>query len=320
MTLARRSLVALAALAALVVAAPSRAAAIGRERSGDFKAEYLFNFATSAGTLNQSFQGITYDAVGKELYAVNNGIVRVFNAAGVEVFAFGDEAELGGTIGAAPLESGDIVLLASGATEWWLLRTSFRGELKERLSLKGIPADFPMKEFHPVALRYAKGKLFVADKAGMRVLVLDPDGAYVTSYDLAAVLGAEEKRSDLGVRGFNVDREGNLLFTVSPEFKAYVLSPGGELRTFGRPGSSAGRFGVVAGIASDEEGRFYVTDVLRCQIIVFDKNFEFLGEFGGRGWDPENVIGPTEVAVANGRVYVIQGARRGVSVFMVTPG
>ena len=112
MTLARRPLVAFATLVALA-AAPSRAAAIGRERSGDFKAEYLFNFATSAGTLKQGFQGLTYDAVGNELYAVNNGLVRVFNAAGVEVYAFGEEAEFGGTIAAAPLESGDILILAS---------------------------------------------------------------------------------------------------------------------------------------------------------------------------------------------------------------
>lgn len=321
----RRLVAALAALAA-TLAAPVRAGEIGEiggrgGRGGaELKADYLFNFATSAGSLFQTFQGLTYDAAGSELYVVSQGLVRVFNAAGVEVFSFGDAPELGGVVGAAPLESGDVLLLATSTTDWWLLRTSFRGELKARVSLSGIPAAFPMKDFRPVAIRYAKGKVYVADRATMRVLVLDFDGAYLASYDLAELLQAGDKRADLGIRGFNVDREGNLLFTVSPEFKAYILAPSGQMRVFGKAGSAPGRFGVVSGIASDDEGRIFVTDVLRCQVIVFDKNLEFVGEFGGRGFDAASLIGPNEVVVASGKVYVTQGARRGVSVFTITGG
>jgi hypothetical protein len=86
--------------------------------------------------------------------------------------------------------------------------------------------------------------------------------------------------------------------------------------SFGRPGSSPGRFGVIAGVATDDSGNILVTDKLKCVVMVFDKGFTFLDEFGYRGTRPENLIVPDDIAVdRKGRVYITQGRRRGVSVF-----
>ncbi len=315
-----RPLVALAALA-LLVARPASAIGMGKDRGSDgFRAEYLFNFATSTGSVRMPLTGLIYDPTGDELYILGQGAIRIFNPSGMETFVFGDEPELGAAIAVTALESGDVLALLSMGDKWSVLRASFRGEAKEEVKLTGIPADFPLKEFHPVAIRHVGGKLYLADKSAMRVLVTGVDGVYSASYDLAALIEAADKRGDLGIRGFSVDREGNILFTVSPMFKAFVLSPGGELRSFGRMGSASGRFGVVGGITRDERGNFYVSDVLRCVVLVFDKSFTFLGEFGGRGFGWGNLIGPVEVAVAKDKVYVTQGANRGVSVFVVAPG
>jgi len=49
---------------------------------------------------------------------------------------------------------------------------------------------------------------------------------------------------------------------------------------------------------------------------VFDASFQFLGEFGYRGPDPENLVSPFNLAVGNGRVYVTQ-SRGAVKAFAV---
>ena len=177
-----------------------------------------------------------------------------------------------------------------------------------------------MKEFRPVAMRYAKGKLFLADKGGMRVLVLDPDGAYVTSHDLAALIGAEDNRADLGVRGFNVDREGNVLFTVSPEFKAYVLSPGGELRAFGRSGSSPGGSASSPGSPRTRRAASTSRTSSAAKSSCSTRTSSSSASSGDEAGTPRASSVRIEVQVANGKAYVVQGARRGVSVFAVTPG
>ena len=55
------------------------------------------------------------------------------------------------------------------------------------------------------------------------------------------------------------------------------------MTSFGRPGSAAGRFGVIAGITFDSRGNIFVADRLKCVVMAFDKNFTFLAEFGYRG-------------------------------------
>jgi hypothetical protein len=49
---------------------------------------------------------------------------------------------------------------------------------------------------------------------------------------------------------------------------------------------------------------------------VYDRNAQFLMEFGGRGNGPGNLIVPQVLAVdGSDRLYVIQAGNRGVSVF-----
>ena len=88
------------------------------------------------------------------------------------------------------------------------------------------------------------------------------------------------------------------------------------MASFGRPGSAPGRFGILAGIATDSRGNLLVADKLKCVVMVFDKDFNFVTEFGFRGPRPENLILPDDVAVdRTGRLYVTQWRSRGVSVF-----
>jgi DNA-binding beta-propeller fold protein YncE len=54
-------------------------------------------------------------------------------------------------------------------------------------------------------------------------------------------------------------------------------------------------------------------------VLVFDKDFNFVTQFGSRGLRPGNLIAPDDIAIDNDdKVYVTQGNKRGVSVFKIT--
>jgi hypothetical protein len=58
---------------------------------------------------------------------------------------------------------------------------------------------------------------------------------------------------------------------------------------------------------------------LRSVVMIFDREFRFLKEFGYRGDKPGNLIRPSELALGNsGKLYVTQLRNRGVSVFSIT--
>lgn len=95
------------------------------------------------------------------------------------------------------------------------------------------------------------------------------------------------------------------------------MNTAGTLEIFGLAGSGPGKFGVVAGIAPENDGDFiYVADRLRSTVLVFDKALNFVSEFGFRGYGPGSLIVPDDIVLDNdGKIYVSQGGNRGVSVF-----
>ena len=130
----------------------------------------------------------------------------------------------------------------------------------------------------------------------------------------------ENEKADTGVRGFNVDSDGNLLVTIQALFRAWVVTPQGEVRSFGARGSTPGKFNIIGGITRDEAGNIYVADILRSVVMVFAPDFRFIREFGYRGRSANSLAAPDELTIGNGRLYVANNARRGVSVFKVTQG
>lgn len=301
---------AVTALAALLAAAvPGGASA--------FELKWDHDLSTPAGKLRTGSVMLSYDGYAGEVYVIGYGQVRIFNPAGMQVFAFGDDAAAGSIRGVAALESGDLVVLALRDGETSLLRADYRGELGGPFELSGVPEAFG--RFRPNRLLQGDHKLFLVDETGMRLLVTTESGEYVASYDLAELIGVADKRSENGVSGCGVDRNGRFLFTVAPLFKVHVLAADGSLRVFGRPGGAPGKFNVVAGVGADDEGRIYVADSLKGAVSAWSPELQFLGEFGYAGGRAGNLLRPTTLAVGAGKVYVSQGGTRGVSVFRIVP-
>lgn len=297
---------------------PLAIAMIARPAAGAFEVSYQYSLSTVTGVVPFAAVRLGLDPWHEEIFVVGDGLVRIFNRSGMEVFAFGNDPELGVPSGAVALENGDLLVLAYADGRPSLVRCNFRGEPVAKVPLKGVPAAFA-DGFLPGAIASAASHVYLADKGAMKVLVTELDGTYVDSFDVARLLEVGDRRGDYGLAGFNVDRDGNVLFTVQPLFSAYVLSPKGDLRGFGQRGSAPGKFNVVGGIARDDQGYLYVTDVLKSAVLVFDPEFRFVKEFGYRGSRSSNLVAPIDVVAVGGHLYVAQNARRGVSVFKVSP-
>ena len=277
---------------------------------------FLYKLSSTTGVIPTTGLKVDVDPVTKEVFVVGEGRIRIFNRSGMEVYSFGDDPELGGVMAATVNADGDFLLLSVWLNEAAVVRANFRGEFKERIIPKGLPPELS-RPFVASAIGWANERIYLADLSGMRVVVLGMDGSFQALHDLAKLCDVADKRADYGVKGFRVAPNGDILFTVQPLFKAYVLSADGTFRPFGVRGSAPGKFNVITGIAVDERGFYYVADILKSAVLVFDKNFRWVKEFGYRGGKPGNLFAPIDVAAGDGKVFVSQFARKGVSVFEV---
>jgi DNA-binding beta-propeller fold protein YncE len=290
----------------------------------DIKAEvqtdYLYSLSNFSGTVPLNLARIHFDENRSEMYVTDtsNSGVRIFNAQGMEIYRFGDDWNLGSIIAAVVREDGNILVLSQTISKNALYMCNFRGEVVSELALKNLPSGF--EGFSPGSMFYQHQKLYLLESNAMRLLVTDANGVSLIGYDLAALTEIEEKkRSSTAIGGFSVDRQGNILFTIPVLFSAFKLTPDGKLSGFGRPGSAPGRFNNTGGIVADDRGYYYVADRLKSAVLIFDKNFKFVKEFGYRGRKPDNLAGPWNLGLdADNRLYVSQLASRGVSVFKIT--
>jgi outer membrane protein assembly factor BamB len=308
----QREIHALALTIAALAVATRATAAVEPPR---IETRFMYTLSSVTGAIPYSWASLSMDRAANELYVASAGIVDVFNDAGMSVYDFANDTGYGTAFAVAPLENGELVLLTRSPSGWALVRATFRGEPIAKLEISGMREG---SGFDPSSVVAAAGKLYLADKTRMRVLVLGLDGKVQSDVDFEELLAFSEKeKADASMRAFDVDASGNMLFTISALFSAYVYSPEGKLRRFGTKGSTPGKFNIVGGITADGSGHVYVTDVLRCVVMVFSAtDFSFLGEFGFRGYGESNLIAPLNVAVSNGKVYVTQ-SKGGVKVFGV---
>lgn len=279
---------------------------------------YLANFSGPVKTYraklavaNQQHETFIFDTREKD--------IRIFNEYGMETYHVGEDKEFF-DVRDLTLDDEGFIYILRGKTGKRISKLNFKGYPVEHITVTGISTEF--RRFYPDTIVYRNDHIYLADTNALVVVKADLQGRYVDGYDIAPlIVPLLEKGKDpdtITMFGVDIDPEENIVFTVPVLFSAFRLSPTGKLEQFGNSGSSPGQFGVVAGIASDEHGFYYVTDRLRCVVMIFDKNFKFIKEFGHRGYRPANLIVPDDVAIDKmGNIYVSQAANRGVSVFKI---
>ncbi len=298
---------------------------ISHDAKAAVETSFLYNLSNINGPIPYSWAKISVDQERNEIYAV--GLeprhIRVFNEEGMEIYRFGDDyGRLGLVIDVAVKKDGNILAIVRKGLDSAIILCNFRGEPISELELKDLPPEF--SPLSPDRIFYLQERLYLLNSTSMKIVVTDTNGLFQQGFDIRSLVepllrDKKKIRGDADVGGFSVDHKGNMLFTIPTLFLAFKLSPEGELIRFGQPGSAPGRFGIVGGIVADDNGNYYVADRLRSVVIIFDKNFNFLSEFGYRGFRKHNLIAPKNLALdSKGRLYVAQVRRRGVSVFKIT--
>jgi DNA-binding beta-propeller fold protein YncE len=286
----------------------------------EVQTSFLYRLSNFSGPVHSNWAKIDIDEERNEIYVTDTqkGDIRIFNDWGMEIYRFGDDLNRGAVLAAAPRNDGNILVLSRQAGETSIVICNYRGEPLAGLALQGFPPDF--SDFFPTDMVYRQGLIYLLNNDTLRLAVTDSNGFFQRGYDLGALLEIDEKKRNVTqVGGLSVDREGRIFFTIPVLFSAFRLSTEGKLAGFGKPGSAPGRFNVVGGIVADAQGYIYVADRLKSAVLVFDKKFKFILEFGYRGRKPYNLISPNDLDLdAEGRLYVSQLANNGVSVFKIT--
>jgi hypothetical protein len=283
-------------------------------------AAFLYSLSDFSGPIPFNSAGISVDQLRNEIYVVDprEMSITIFNSQGMEVYRFGDDGSLGPVIDVAVKGDGNIFVLSKEGQRSSITLCNFRGEPIAEEELKNLPAEF--SNFSPDRIVIQRGLLYLLDSQAMKLVVADSKGQFQKGYDLLPLLDIKNnvKGGTTEIDGFSVDRRGNVLFTVPVLFRAYQLSPEGEISGFGVKGSAPGRFNQIGGIAADDT-YYYVTDKLKSAVLIFDKEFRFQLEFGYRGVRPGNLTGPRNLALdGEGKLYVSQVGKRGISVFHIT--
>jgi hypothetical protein len=288
------------------------------------KTSYLYDLSDFTGVIPYQTPRISVDRERKEVSVLYQNTVRVYNENGMEIYRFGDDLDLGRIADLSVDRDGNIRMLSYRWSDtekrnlFEIVRCNFRGEPRGIISLENLPAEF--SSFSPNRMVCRDDTLYFADLPGLKVLTTDSEGHFKGGIDLFPRLGLQDKdRGNVEMWGFSVEDDGSILFTIPVLFKAYRLYPDGKLASFGKPGGAPGKFNITGGIALDRRGNYLVVDKLKCTVMVFDGDSNYLTQFGYRGFKPGNLIAPDDIAMdGDDRVYVTQGGRRGVSVYRVT--
>lgn len=286
---------------------------------------FLYRLSNFSGVLPYSDVQIHADRYNDEVYVGEGDAIRVFNAAGMEIFEFiHDATTLGSILEFAATENGEILVL-SYCSETLPCRRgaivtvyNYRGEVQRTFGLSGLPEA--LSTFTPNRMLYRDKKLIFASTSALLMVVTDAAGVYESHTDLLDGLELGDNAKDgAELGGFYVDVKGTILFTIPTAFKGFRRRPGEKADSWGKSGSSRGNFGIAGAITEDDAGNIVVADRARGVVLVFDSNLQFIKEFGEAGAREARLVGPGRVAMGSGhKLYVTQLAARGVAVFSLT--
>lgn len=143
------------------------------------------------------------------------------------------------------------------------------------------------------------GSIWLADTGNNRVLELDAQGEYVTSF------GSEgsEAGQFAGPEGIAVDSGGNVWVADTYNNRIQKFDPQGEFLLQATGGE--GEFGNPTAIAVDAEGGVWVADTYNDRVQHFDAEGGFLGQFGSSGSTDGEFSYPMGIeADVGGRIWV----------------
>jgi DNA-binding beta-propeller fold protein YncE len=151
------------------------------------------------------------------------------------------------------------------------------------------------------------GMKYVADLGRGRIYVFDQNERQLGSFGHEGLkpVGVAVYQNELYVCDFAKQR-----------VEVLDRGSGSLIRTFGEPGQGPGQFIRPLGIAVDEQGNVYVTDVLNCRMQKFDRAGKVVTAFGITSANAGGFVRPKHIAVDKaGLIYVVDAAFQNVQIF-----
>jgi hypothetical protein len=174
-----------------------------------------------------------------------------------------------------------------------------------------------------IAIDPRDGTVFVADSGNNRVQAFAPDGTYKYQFGTSGI-GAGNFQNmagiDVNANGlvYVVDRTLGVVqvFQANPASASFVSLIGTPLVIGSAPGEFDGPFDVAIGRA----GEVLVTDTLNDRVQVFDRDGNFLQQFGTSGTGDGQFNGPFGIAANDqGDVWVSDASRGDIQHFYLSP-
>jgi DNA-binding beta-propeller fold protein YncE len=227
--------------------------------------------------------------------------VRVFDAEGGELFAFGEEVDLQEPGDLAVNSQGDVFVLDPLADA--VLHFSGDGQFVNRLR-EGLQL------FRPRGIGVGGAdRLYIADTGGSRVVVSSATGEVLAAWGGAG--------AGPGQFGQPTD------VAVGPNGDVYVVEPfNRRVQRLDADGAYLGEWPILAAntydsphLAVSAADVLYLTSPEEHQVLAYDLAGRFLGQLGEQGDGPGQFLKPVAIAVdAQGRLYVadpLQGRVQG---------
>ncbi len=168
--------------------------------------------------------------------------------------------------------------------------------------------------------------LYIADSRNHRILHIASDGTLINQWGTFADILAGD--APLGTFnepwGVAVGPDGSVYVTDTWNHRVQKFTKDGKpIKTWGQYGQPVAEIPESAsflwgprGIAVDARGQVFVADTGNKRIVVFDKDGNYITEFGTAGFDPGQFDEPVGIAIApSGTVYVTDTWNQRVQAF-----
>lgn len=169
----------------------------------------------------------------------------------------------------------------------------------------------PAQVIYPRAIAYSASddSFFICDRQA-RIQHLDSNGKFIRDWHTPI--------SEYGKPvGLTVGPDGNLYVPDTHYHRVLVYSPAGELlREWGSNGTDPGKFIYPTDIAFDSAGRIFVSEYGdNDRIQVFDKDANFIFQFGKFGDKPGEFSRPQSMVIHDDLLYLTDSCNHRIQVF-----
>jgi tripartite motif-containing protein 71 len=261
---------------------------------------FIQNTANGGGLFEQP-SGVAFDIEHGEIVVANTGLSRIefFGRDGlphgffVHRVAGSDGVDRDGLPKHVALDSKGHILVVDALASY-IDVCDFRGSSLARIQLPA-PDDGSDVAGGPGPITVAAdGRIVVAsrNKTG-GIWVLDADGKPIAHWGQAGTAPGQLR----AIAGVAVAPNGEIAVTcVLTELGVQIFDPSGKyLRGFGVHDIGPGRFSIPNGIIITPDSRYWVSDMMRHNVQVFDSTGKLLGVLGG-GEGPGQMLYPSALA------------------------